>query len=196
MSFQKAGSLQSLVDQYVKSFDEIKKSISNIPDEKTLKQIRTNFTILTNNAPKIEKLLDEGTDPNLDELQEQYNNASMDFDTKKNSWDSILKKEEAKYEEIHKREAEQKAMENLSEEQLQVMQQSDELEYIGRQAEEINKMAKDLNEITHKVDDKITEDHEKVVKIDEHIETAKNEMVEGNKDLDHAEKDQKKCNIC
>lgn len=196
MSFQKAGSLQSLVDQYVKSFEEIKKSISNIPDEKTLKQIRTNFTILTNNAPKIEKLLDEGTDPNLDELQEQYNNASMDFDTKKNSWDSILKKEEAKYEEIHKREAEQKAMENLSEEQLQVMQQSDELEYIGRQAEEINKMAKDLNEITHKVDDKITEDHEKVVKIDEHIETAKNEMVEGNKDLDHAEKDQKKCNIC
>lgn len=57
-------------------------------------------------------------------------------------------------------------------------------------------MQEDLNKIAHDVGKKITEDHEKVVKIDDHIEIAKNEIVKGNKELDKAKKDQKKCNIC
>ena len=197
MSFQKV-SLSSLVEQYEKAHDEIKNTMKsgNIKDEKTLKQLRTHFDFLTTNTGKIEDILNKGEDPNCDELQDQYNEAAMDFDANKSSWESIIKKEEAKYKAIHEKEEQEKQMANLSEEQRQEMQQADELEYVGRQAEEINKMAKDLNEITHKVDDKITEDHEKVVRIDDHIENAKNEMVEGNKDLDHAEKDQKKCNIC
>lgn len=196
MSFQKAGNLSSLVDQYVKAYNEIQATITKIPDEKTLKQIRTNYNILNTNGPKIDEKLESGEDPNTDALQEQYNPVAMGFESQKASWEAILKKKEAEYKKIHDEEAHNAAMANLSEEQLQVQQQADDLDYLGRQVDEIKTMQQDLNEITHKVDDKITEDHEKVVNIDNHIEKAKTEMEEGNKDLDHAEKDQKKCNIC
>lgn len=196
MSFQKSGDLPSLIDQYVKACNEINNSILNIKDEKTLKQLRTNFDILVTNSKKIQDGLDACTDPNVDELQEQYNQACQTFDSERGLWESTLKKKEKELEEALKQKKHEEEMSNLSEEQRLTMQQNDELEYLGRQTEEIQQMAKDLNEITHKVDDKITEDHEKVVKIDEHIETAKTEMQEGNKDLEHAEKDQKKCNIC
>lgn len=196
MSFQKAGNLSSLVDQYVKAYNEIQATITKIPDEKTLKQIRTNYNILNTNGKKIDDKLESGEDPDTEALKEQYNPVAMGFESQKASWEAILKKKEAEYKKIHDEEAHNAAMANLSEEQLQIQQQADDLDYIGRQVDEIKTMQQDLNEITHKVDDKITEDHEKVVNIDNHIEKAKTEMEEGNKDLDHAEKDQKKCNIC
>ncbi|OHS99157.1 hypothetical protein TRFO_34475 [Tritrichomonas foetus] len=141
--------------------------------------------------------MDDSNDPNADALRNRYYSVASGFDSQKASWDSVIKKKETEFKKVREaEEAKKPAQPGMTEEQMQVMQQADELEYVGRQVEEIVTMQKDLNELTHKVDDKITEDHEKVVKIDNHIEDAKNEMIEGNKDLEHAEKDQKKCNIC
>ena len=72
-------------------------------------------------------------------------------------------------------------------------QQLDELEHIGHEAAEIEQVAKDLSGITDLYNNRVFEDKETVVRIDYHVEEAKNEMIEGNKDLDQTEKS--RCSI-
>lgn len=196
MSFQKSGDLSTLIDQYVNACNEINNSISNIKDEKTFQQLRTHFDTLIKNTKKIDEGLKTCTDPNVDELQERYNQACQLFEADKNYWESTIMKRVEEQKKALEQKQQEERMQNLSEEQRQIMQQNDELDYLGRQAQEVLQISKELNELGNKINNKIVEDHVKVEKIDDTIETAKTEMQKGNDELDQAEKDQKKCNIC
>lgn len=77
---------------------------------------------------------------------------------------------------------------------LDTEQQLCEFNSIKDQATEIEKMAKDLLDLSYAIDDKTENHREKIIYIDDHIELAKQEMMEGLKDLDKAEQE-KKCNI-
>ncbi|KAH0786577.1 hypothetical protein GPJ56_009479 [Histomonas meleagridis] len=75
--------------------------------------------------------------------------------------------------------------------QLEEEQMAADREFLQNQLNDIAETAAIINEGTHQVDNQITADHEKVVHIDQTIEEAKQEMIEGNKDLEVAEADQK-----
>lgn len=196
MSFQKSRDLSTLIDQYVNACNEINNSISNIKDEKTFQQLRTHFDTLITNTKKIDEGLKTCTDPNVDELQERYNQACQLFEADKNYWESTIMKRVKEQKKALEQNQQEERMQNLSEEQRQIMQQNDELDYLGRQAQEVLQLSKELNELGNKINNKIVEDHVKVEKIDDTIETAKTEMQKGNDELEQAEKDQKKFNIC
>ena len=67
-----------------------------------------------------------------------------------------------------------------------------EIDLISRQAEDIAADMAALKETTYQVHDQIQNDHEKLQHIDETVTEAKENMVEGNKELEIAEKHQKK----
>lgn len=75
-----------------------------------------------------------------------------------------------------------------NESQENKQQNLDELEHICREAAEIEQFAKDLSGIADLYNKRVFEDKETKVRIDHHVEEAKKEMIEGNKDLDEAEK--------
>ena len=79
---------------------------------------------------------------------------------------------------------------------LDTEQQLCEFNTIKDQATEIEKMAKDLLELSHGIDDLTKNDRERIIRIDDSIESAKQEMIEGLKYLAKAEPEKKKCNIC
>ncbi|KAK8844947.1 hypothetical protein M9Y10_021120 [Tritrichomonas musculus] len=98
-------------------------------------------------------------------------------------------------EELNKEAAEKQAQEleqaKKSLAQRQEEQMSADLEHTAKEMSEIAEQMNEINSVTHQVDDKLTEDHAKVVHIDETISEAKEEMIAGNKDLEDAEEDQK-----
>ena len=198
MSFQNIP-LETRVNIFVKLYNEIKSSISNIPDENTLKELNSNFSNLITSMTIIKGQFDIGNNPNADSLRNKYDQTAKDFNANKSTWENILKEEEAKYKKIHDQEdqkAHESHMPNIFNEQLQQTQQSDGLDYMNHQMIDIKKKQEEINEITHILNDKILEDHPIIVKIDDNVENAKDNMAKGNKELDEAEKDQKKCNIC
>ena len=199
MSFSKAGSLPSLVDQYERSFNDVQAHISKIDDEKTLKQLKTSLMYLSTNEKKISSQLDSSTDPNIESFRGRFMMCVDGFHTYHAAWDAAIKKKEAEFKQVREEQAQKQgtasSQPQMSQEQMQIYQDAQDLEYTGRQIEEIVAMQKDINELTHQIDDKITEDHEKVIRIEDKIEDTKFHMQEGNKELDKAEKDAKKCNI-
>ena len=199
MSFQKATSLSSRVDQYEKAYNNIISTISKIPDEKTLHQIQTNLATLKNNGPAIDRELENSTDPDIDNLRSKYHAALSGYEANQSSWASIIAKKQAEFKKIEDEKRAQQARQAeaspLSQEQLQLQQDADELEYIQRESSDILKMQKDINELAHQIDDKITEDHAQVVRIEQTVVEANNNMKDGNSELEKAESDQKKCNI-
>lgn len=197
----KTEDLKTLIDQYSKAFDEVNSSISNIKDVDTLKLLKKNIKFLTRNSKKIEEELYACTDPNVDELQNQYNQISQQYESEKSMWNSILIKKEKEIKDILRQKEYEMKMSELTEEERLELQQKDELDYLQRQLKVINKMSKELNVVVHQVDDVITEDHKKVVKIDKDIQKSKTSMEKGNKELNKAEEYQKAnesedCNIC
>ena len=199
MSFSKAGSLPSLVDQYERSFNDVQAHISKIDDEKTLKQLKTSLMYLSTNEKKISSQLESSTDPNIESFRGRFMMCVDGFHTYHASWDAAIKKKEAEFKQVREEQAQKQgtasSQPQMSQEQMQIYQDAQDLEYTGRQIEEIVAMQKDINELTHQIDDKITEDHEKVIRIEDKIEDTKFYMQEGNKELDKAEKNAKKCNI-
>lgn len=108
---------------------------------------------------------------------------------------SIDKRAKIKEDELNKEAAEKAAQEaemrQKSLEQKQEEQMGADLEHTANELNEIGEQAALLNSITHQVDDKLSEQHETVVKINDTIEDAKSEMIAGNQDLEEAEADQK-----
>jgi methyl-accepting chemotaxis protein len=86
---------------------------------------------------------------------------------------------------------------DATQEQLQLAQdQASHLEFLQNQTQSIVEDSKVLNQLTHEVADVIQDSHEKIVKIDQTVAEAKEEMVEGNAELVEAEDHQKKtCNV-
>lgn len=93
--------------------------------------MKTNFNFLKINKTNIEAQLNKGEDPNCSALRDQYKPACIEFEANQNSWDSIIKNEEAKYQNKYdtQKENERQSI-NISEEQQQLTQQTDEINYI------------------------------------------------------------------
>lgn len=102
----------------------------------------------------------------------------------------VFQEEEEEHEREEKlieQKEEQKSKEQIEEEQMQ-----NELDLVQRGAQEIQQTAVILNSTTHQVDEKISEQHQVVMNVDETIEDAKDEAVEGQNELDKAEGKDKK----
>jgi chromosome segregation ATPase len=77
----------------------------------------------------------------------------------------------------------------------QIEADASQLEFLQRETSDILESQRVIHDITAQVGDVIDRDHQKVVHIDETVEEAKQEMVQGNEELAQAEEHQKSCNI-
>jgi hypothetical protein len=85
----------------------------------------------------------------------------------------------------------------VSPSQVQVMEMEQDLAYIEKSAVEIVSQMKVVNDLTHQTDDTIQIQHHQIIRIDEQISQAHDDMVKGNEDLKVAEQHQKdtKCDV-
>jgi hypothetical protein len=75
------------------------------------------------------------------------------------------------------------------------MDPASELDFLQAGTEEVLRQQRELSILQKQIGDSIDEGHVKVVKIDEKVEEAKQDMVKGNDDLQGAEKHQKTCGV-
>ena len=133
-------------------------------------------------------------------LLTKFEQDKKEFLARKAPIEQKLKVEEEKFV-AEEREAAQKAAAELNVQFEQPRQLTEEemlnnqLEFTERQVAEIVEDQKALKETTEALKQKIDEQHEVVIKVDNTVEEAKNEMVSGNEDLEIAKKNQPKCRI-
>ena len=99
-------------------------------------------------------------------------------------------------EEDQARTREQEHQQQLSQEQMLANQMSNEVSGLENAVQDIVEDMTELNDLTHQLNNKIQEQHEIVVRVDDVIEVAVNEMQQGNEQLEKAEEHQKSSNSC
>jgi cobalamin biosynthesis Mg chelatase CobN len=80
--------------------------------------------------------------------------------------------------------------------QIEAEQQRDLVDHLQRDANEVVQQMHEVNDLQHQLDGMIVQQHEQVVHVDQTIEDAKDDMVDGNAQLELAEKDQKSSSKC
>lgn len=84
----------------------------------------------------------------------------------------------------------------LNELQMRQRQQHSDVTFVKNNAAEIVNGMTELNDLTNQLAEKIDDQHEIVVHVDETIEEAKEEMIEGNAVLEEAEEIQQSTPLC
>lgn len=93
---------------------------------------------------------------------------------------------------VRRKDEQQQQQQALTEEDLL----REQLEFMHNQTQDITHQMKEINKIQNQLYDKVKEDSGLIVKVDENIEEAKDDMITGNVDLNAAEKHLKKtCNV-
>ena len=195
MSFQKAasGKPQTIQDK-INSFQNDVQKLNGVEDKITLRNMNSYNAIITNlerRVSEIQKELQTYQGPDASALRALFGDVSRVFSERKAKIQPIITDRKKQQEEARNAEA-PAVVQELTQEQLD----QEELEFVAQNAREIKNQMHELNIITHQVDEEIQRGHATLVRIDEHIEEAKTEMQEGNKDLEKAEDHQKKtCNV-
>jgi hypothetical protein len=74
-----------------------------------------------------------------------------------------------------------------------LMEETAELEFLQAEVEQVVQVQRELHELHKQIMDIIKRDHTKVARIDEIIEDAREEMVDGNESLRRAQKHERRC---
>ena len=190
MSFQQlGGNNQSKLGKQVNTYQNRLKLVNDNKDKidqdpNIRKNVKKYIGDLEKLDGQITKLLE--TEPDAADYRAQYNQLSAEFN-------NVCIPLKERIEQIDKSFA---SPEGGSTEQGQEMTQEDrdaaEIDLISRQAEDIAADMAALKDTTYQVHEQIEKDHVKLQHIDETVTEAKTEMVEGNKELEIAEKHQKK----
>ena len=138
---------------------------------------------------------DGSTSPVQPEIESMFEQIKKIIDPLTRSLASINQRCKVREQELLKEREEQMALEaeqkKKSLEQMQEEQMAADLEKTKKELDEIAQLAAAVNEGTHNVDNELNKQHEVVVKIDNTIQEAKEEMIAGNQDLEEASADQK-----
>lgn len=190
MSFSKVKkqTLPEMVDNFWMHMNECK---SEIKKNGSISNLKQKMNILDFQISLIEKALNNAPDDKKIQYSYLYQNAHSEYirfkqnhiyeiEASKNN-QNVPKTEESNQQLI---------------EQSIIEQETENLEYLANEIQIITQQMKEINEISNCVYNELQSQRPRIVKIDTLISESVNHMEQGNKQLEKAEKNQKKCNIC
>ncbi|EAY06963.1 hypothetical protein TVAG_100030 [Trichomonas vaginalis G3] len=193
MSLKRAAepqSVQQLVNNFEKRLNSVKKELPNISNPSKRATIKKHLKDLNSLQVQIAPLMANAAP----DVQDKYERLSGEYDDIKHDTERQI--------ETLDQQAQQQAASHGAPPSGNVLQQSliddeaREVEYINRQSADIVEDMKALDEAASMLKEKIDEQHEVVVRVDNTIEDAHEEMVEGNKSLNVAQEHQKASSRC
>lgn len=185
--------VNDLVNTYESRFRAIKEDLNNINDQRKRNAIKANMKNLDQLSARIAPQI-----PNaVPEIQEKYDYLSSEYADMKGDIEQRLAQAESQSaeEEKHANNQSQDDYE-ARQRQEQIDRETAEVEQLNRETEQIVQDMKAIDDAANILNEKIQEQHEQIIRIDDTIEDAHEEMVEGNKDLNVAQEHQKKSTKC
>ena len=144
-------------------------------------------------ATHIKKLINDG-DPDTPRFQQSFNESFQRYiDDKATVQSRITELDEAAAKKA--REEFLAAPQSNALDQALIDPETEAIEFVNQQSTEILNDMKELKKATYEVHDKIVEQHEIILHVDETVAQAKEEMIQGNAELEIAEKAQKESSV-
>ena len=189
--------IPSQVQSFEGKLNKLRDAQSRLSMENTRKQAKFDMKQISTIASQITNRLSSYTGADKPEIEKHFNSLLSDFNTIQKSINEQIQKYEAQAAQEQEKKAAQQASQNaeLQMQQQQIDQEAANAEFAARETKDIVEQMKNLKEITEVVNEKVQEQHEVVVRVDDKIATAADEMEVGNQELDEAKKNQAKCRI-
>ena len=200
MSFKKAAaadpakpSWKTEFENFISRWKVLEAGLSRLSDSSVRKQLIRTVREMEVLSKKINKGLgDQHVDADFASVVDDFRRVNSLFEEKK---DQILEAIDQSERSDMMRKAVQFTQDPLQQ-SLLIDDEQAQLDMVQSASKEIVEQMKVLNASTHKLNEMIQDQHQMVLHVDKTIDEAKDDMIEGNKELSRAEAYQKEGNRC